>query len=484
VKSLFKKGRVTDGGLLLLSNVLEALIPLSRNIGLAWLLPSDQFGLAISLSIIAAVIELVGEFGFPVYVVRKVRIAPAKAVLGTVQTLALIRAGVLAALLLVISPLAAMALHANGETWVYMSLALVVLIRGFENFGIREETRHYSYWRLAIVVICAQITAAGVTLAAAYLTGTFDAMLWGLLAGAVSTAVCSNLLSRRTYRLTYSRDVARDASSFGRPLIINGIALAVAGSDRMIVGAALGPVALARYNVALGTAVLPRWVVIKFLTSIFIPALVKAGEAADPQRRTNSLWVFSLSAVAFLYGLVLCSIGDRLLGWLFGSGYQPSRVLMCLVAVNLSIKYLMSVPLPLSYVVGRTRTVAAGSVLSAVATLIAATTFWLTSELEFFVCALTVLELVALTTYLVTYLERTTFSLQLIFSLVSAPILLLAALALVASVLGDMNLANWSITCLSVAVVGGGFYAAVAIREFPFWAAPDEVPQTETQASV
>ncbi|MFP3381660.1 oligosaccharide flippase family protein, partial [Bacillus sp. SIMBA_069] len=78
------------------------------------------------------------------------------------------------------------------------------------------------------------------------------------IATAAVTLLLSHFLSPTPYRLGWQAQVVTEATAFGKPLLLNGAAVALTTCDRLMVGAWLGAAALALYNVAYGTATLPR----------------------------------------------------------------------------------------------------------------------------------------------------------------------------------------------------------------------------------
>jgi O-antigen/teichoic acid export membrane protein len=458
-----RKGRVRAGGALLGANLLEAILPFLRNIALARLIAPDQFGLAISLSVVLGMIEVITDFGLPIFAVSKTTTASDADVMATLQSLALMRAAAIGAVLAAASPFVAELFGARDKAWVYALLGLIALLRGFNNLGPKECMRHYVFWREAAVVSTTQTIWAVVTVAVAAVHGGFECMIWGMLAATVAEVALTHALSPRPYRLRWNRGAAQDASRFGRPLLVNGAAVSLAMGDRLLVGGLLGPAALALYNVAYGTATLPRSVLSKFLNSMFVPIFTNC--RANPERfaSVSDLWAWLLSALGCFYGLGLALLGDEVLGLVFGAQYRPTRLFMCLAGMSVFVKFMMTLPVPAAYASGRTRLVSVGSIMSACAILPAGLVLILTRNLDAFLLSIVAAEFCAAILYTRGALRAQAFTAPVAWICLAAPLAPLAALALLARLSPALDRLDWALACLGAAAAAGAVYAAVAV---------------------
>ncbi|GHE70837.1 hypothetical protein GCM10019059_33120 [Camelimonas fluminis] len=449
---------------LLLANLVEALAPLLRNIALAHFLPPGQFGLAISLAVVLGLIEVLSDFGLPVFAIRKPDELPSAEALATLHSMSLIRSAVLALILIGLSPLFAQVFDARSSHWVYALLGPVVLLRGFENLGVKEMVRRYAFKREAVVIASAQTIGLVATLVAALTGAGMAAMIVGMIASTCMTLLLSHVLSPVPYRLGWQPETAREAAAFGRPLLINGAAVALMTCDRLLVGAMLGPVALALYNVAYGTATLPRSILARFLTNAFLPLFVEQRDQGRGARPLLDAWALCLSAIAFLYGWGLALLGDRALGLVFGPLYQPSRLFMCLTGLSVGVKILTLLPAPAAYANGVTRLISWGSILSAVSILPAAISIYGGSTLEVFVLVMAVAEFCALLALARLACQAFPFTRSTLAFAVLLPFASVGALALLAVMAPAMTFADWAATCATILVCALFAYGVVLRR--------------------
>ena len=454
-----RRGGIASSSPLLIANILDALLPFIRNIVLVRLISRDDFGIAISLSVVAGMMEVLTDFGLPLYAVRRDHRFDETQVMGTIQAIALLRATILALLLLAASPLVASVFHNGADYRVYAILAAIVWVRGFENLGVKALMRHSLYGREALVMATSQAAGLLIAVIIAALNQDYSCMIWSMSAMAVVTVALSHALSPNRYHLSWHRSVAQDATAFGRPMLINGVAASFGLSDRLIVGSYLGSAALGLYNVAYGTAQLPRSVLTRFLTSAFLPLFVRRHERSDTSSNLPDTWAWCLSCLALVYGLGLAMVGDLLLALVFGEAYRPSRLFMALAGLSVAVKLLMMLPLPGAFAAGRTKLVAMGAILSAISVLPGAVLLIYSGSLDLFMLGMTAAEFCGLIVFVSRALREQTFQPAAAWSAIAAPLLLLAALVCLAAAAPALTLASWlsfGVGVLALSVIAYG----------------------------
>ena len=471
----FIRGRsIVASAPLLVANVIEALVSLLRNIALAHLIAPKEFGLAISLSAVIGILEVLTDFGLPVYAVRKSINLPDHVVMATVQSLVILRAAFLAAILFAIAPFIANLFGATHDRSAYFMLGLIVLIGGFENFGVKAMTRDFRFGREATVVVLKHLSGLVVTVVMAYYLRSFACVLWGMAVLTIVGVLLSHALSPSRYRIGWDNAAAKDMASFGAPLLLNGLAVAFSLSDRVLIGGVLNPSSLAFYNVAVGTAQSPRCIAVKFLTSAFLPAFVRTQITPRSTRILFDGWAWLVSAIAFLYGFSLAVCGSEMLNLVFGAAYAPSRDFMALTAMLVSVSFLMHVPVPPAYASGETKIITYGSFIYAIATLPALGVLLMTRSLTAFMLTMSFSELLGLAVLLRIACRRQPFSSSSLWSAVFLPYGLLAVLAATSYAAPAISESRWLLVCGTVFALAAATYAAglLKLRSAPA-ASPD-----------
>lgn len=466
---MLKGMRLPSGASLLAANMTEIALPFLRSIALAHIIAKDQFGLAITLAAAAGMAETMTDMGIQYSAVRNTTAASPDRNYATLHAIALMRSAFVGLALVAAAPIIALALDAWHALWAFMVLGLVAVVRGFTNLGIKELMRKYVFWPEAAAIIGAQVAWTVGAIVTAWILRDYSCMIWGLLGAVATTVLLSHLLSPRRWRLGWDTAVAKDVLEYGRPLVPTGIANAVATlGDRFIVGSALGVSTLATWNVAMTTAVLPRGMVLKLLVSVFMPAFVNLGMTRAANVRFYDRWLACLSVIAFCYALGLMAVGRPALGIMFGTEYQPTQLLMSLIAIDTCIKFFAGIPVPSALAFGHTRFVFWGAISACLALLAASPVIVWTRSLEIFVAVLAACEFIALVWILNRSIATYGFGRRISFALVLLPIGALCALAALHHLAAGLSLAAWiAICCLIGLVVVGAMIFALKLSGLP-----------------
>ena len=167
---------------LLAASIFEAGVPLVRNIVLARLMIPSEFGLAITLAVVISLVEILTDLGIPILALRRLNGIGARETLATLHSLALARSLLIGLFLIATAPLIARSLHVPAATWAFAALGAVAALRGFENLGVKSMLRANQFSPEASVIAVSQVALLVVTVAAAWWTGRYDCILWGMLA--------------------------------------------------------------------------------------------------------------------------------------------------------------------------------------------------------------------------------------------------------------------------------------------------------------
>lgn len=452
-----------QGSGLFMASIGETLVPLVRNIVLARMIAPHEFGLAITLAVVIGVIEVLSDFGIPVFIARRPRHLPSQATLDTLHSLALLRSLLIGIVLAAAAPLLASGFSAPEATLGFAALGVVAMLRGLENLGGKALMRSRRFAAEALMLAGSQLALLTVTIAAAFVTGSYVCIVWGMLAQTLAVIALSHALSPRRWRLGWNSAVVAEAVRFGRPLLINGAAAAAGSGDRLIVGGVLGPAPLAIYNVAVGSALLPRSVLARFLTSTFVPLFASVRAKAERARRLSDAWGFCLSLLALCYGAAVALAGGPVLGIVFGAAYEPAPALMSALALAVTVRFLLLLPVPPAYALGDTRLVTAASLAPALSLLLGGPVLIVTREPALFLLTCAAVEFTALVLLTRLALPRLSFSRAPLWMLVLSPPLVVSALPLIRMIEpGRAVVSDLAQGAIAIATVAA--YAAIGRR--------------------
>lgn len=457
------KRALKSGSVLAIANLAEMAFPFIRNILLARLLAPHDFGVAISLAMISALVEIGFDFGVPVSAVRYTATDDPRRALATLHTLQLSRAALVGLLVMAMAPLLAIMFSSPEATYAYVAVGACAILRGFGNLGVKQAMRDYQYWRNAVTIIMTQLAWTAAVIVAALITPDYTVMAWGLAASVVASGITSHLLSRFPWRLGWDKAIADEATSFGKPLVPTGIVNAgLSLGDRVFIGWALGTQALAFYSVIFGTATLPRGAILRFLTNLFVPAFVNRPPDHPSIGKNCARWTLVLSCVAFLYAMGFIFAGTPLLPLLFGEAYAASPYLMSLIGLNLFVKFLYQLPSPVALAQGRSKLMLTCTVYSILALGVGAAAALIEPSIEVFVLALTLAEVLALLRIAVISVRTLGYSAGQVTMALLGPMAAIGVAIAVSLAFPALPLVDWLL--LGGVLVSGGviFYALMA----------------------
>ncbi|WP_380783902.1 oligosaccharide flippase family protein [Sphingomonas sp. R86520] len=388
--------KARSAGVLAIGRASEVAFPLLRAILLTRLLPKDQFGLAITLSVMAALVELSTDIGLDRYaIVRK--IPDSELGRGTMHALSVLRGAIIGLFLCAIGPLVARAFDSPGQWWAFSLLGLASFIRGFMNLGIKEAMRDYRFWPEGVTVATSQIVWTIVSVGLAFAWHDYRCMIAGLLGAQVAFVLVSHTTVRTRWRLAWSPDEARTILQFSLPLVPNGISLACRHmADRLIVGAFMSLGVAAVYNVNMMVALMPRSMIQSFVTSVTLPVFANHESGRRPVANLYRGWAIALAAIAAIYGLGVLCFGQPVTSLVFGSDFAIDQSFFALAAILVAIKILYGLPVPPALAVGDTGFILFGTAAALGSPVLGMISAWLNPSLDPFVAAMCVGEFVGL----------------------------------------------------------------------------------------
>ena len=353
-----------SGALLGVAHGVELSFPFARNVVMARFMEPREFALAITLTSIVGIAELATDIGVPQFAVRT-DLADRDG-RGTLHALAASRAVMVGVAIAALALPLSRVFDAPGDSLAFALTGAVVAMRGFTDFAFKQRGRGYDFSAEAVVILASQSVWTAAVIGLSVLWGDHRATVAGLLLYAASFVVISHLISPMPYRFRWKPDVVRAVRDFGRPLLANGVFLAVTSlGDRMVVGARVGLDALALYGPLVTTALLPRGTALRFVNNLCLPAMVKAVEKGETGERPMRAWIAVISLLAVAFPLGFMALAEPVIRLTFGARYAPSPALASSMALLLFCRFVVTYPVPLAIATGRTWFVTASSALSA-----------------------------------------------------------------------------------------------------------------------
>jgi O-antigen/teichoic acid export membrane protein len=212
----------------------------------------------------------------------------------------------------------------------FAALALVPLIRGFNHLDIYRLQRQMRFGPSVSVDVASNLLVTLAAFPLAYSLRNYWAMLWLLVAQAISYLVGSHVVAERRYGWAWDRVFTKRIFHFGWPLLINGLLLyGIFEGDRVLIGSAhrLCPRAkytltdLGVYSVAFALAQAPSTTIGNICLQLFLPFLshVQKFQCQFQRRYTACLHIVSLLAAMVAVGFIL--VGGKVILLAYGRNY-------------------------------------------------------------------------------------------------------------------------------------------------------------------
>lgn len=296
----------------------------ARTIILSRLLARDEFGIGVAITVMLGIASLVTDVAIDKFAIIEADESGTEA-LAAAHMLSLLRGGLLSLALLAAAPTMAGLFGVPQSGGSFAFAALVPFISSFAHLGIKQVQRHYQYAPETWCLLLSNFLSLFALFLAISIYGDHRAVVVSFLVQAIVYTCASHLLARTRYHLKGSRTLLRKALSFGMPLTLNGIGLALmAQFDRALVGHWFGVDTLAKYSVLLSISVVPIALVLRIFGTLSLSfMLTKMSEGGLGSDRYGFL-VFLFSVLAVIYSLLIALTLDWATPLIFGRSFDVS----------------------------------------------------------------------------------------------------------------------------------------------------------------
>lgn len=293
-KSSYGRHAVKGGMWLLGLKFTHRLLGFVRTVILARLLAPVDFGL-MGIAVLAVnMLETFSQTGFEQALIREKD--GIRGHLDTAWTMQIMRGVVLFAVLFMAAPLIAGFFKHPEAVGVIRALSFMQLIAGFRNIGTIFFDRELRFNKKVVLGLSGLIPNMVVSIVLAFTLKNVWALVWGGLAGAAATSVCSYFLHPYRPRLRFYVSRAKELFGFGKWLLGSSIIIFLATQgDDAFVGRVLGISALGLYQMAYHISNTFTTEVTHVISRVMFPAYSKLQD--DLKRMAAAyLEVFSLNA--------------------------------------------------------------------------------------------------------------------------------------------------------------------------------------------
>lgn len=336
-------------------NAATSLLLLARNLMIARLLTTHDYGIAATFAIAMAVVEMMSSLGLQQLIVQA-KNGDDPHFQAALQGFQVLRGFFSGALLFAMSGLIARFLGIPEMAWAYQVMAVMPLLNALVHFDIYRLNRKMQFWPL---ILSSGVPALISILAVWPLSlwfGDYRVMLYAIITQGIMAVVTSHLVAERPYRLALNRAVMARSLSFGWPLLVNGILLFLAfQGDKLIVGRELGMEQLAIFAMGFTLTLTPTLVMAKSVQSFFLPQLSALAEGDSCRFDALARVVLQagiLNGAALVLGTFV--FGGPFVSLVLGAKYQALLPLLMWLAVQQALRVFKSGSAAVSFARGQT----------------------------------------------------------------------------------------------------------------------------------
>jgi O-antigen/teichoic acid export membrane protein len=344
----------------------------ARNAMLGHMLSKGDFGVAAILTLLLQLLDALTDLGVDRMIVQ----APDGDEPRFVATnhSALVARGLLIAAILMMASGAIAGFFSVPEAASAMTaIALVPLIKGFQNLDARRAQRHLDNRPFLWIEVVPQAVALVLTWPVVQAFPNFYAVVWLSLAQGATTLIVSHIVAERRYGLAFDKAILGRLCTFGWPIWLSAFPLtAVYHGDRIVVGKFIGIEELAGYSAAFLVAMVPGLIAAKVGQSLMLPVFADARNDAAPLARRFSAMAGATTFAAACYLVTAILAGGYILQIAFGANYEGLHSVMAWLAAMWAIRMLQAVPGMVLLAAGETKPFLVAGMIRAIAVVPAA----------------------------------------------------------------------------------------------------------------
>jgi O-antigen/teichoic acid export membrane protein len=236
-------------------------------------------------------------------------------------------------------------------------LTLVIVVDGITAVRAAALLRRFEQDRLTRANIFGMLANVAVALPLAFAGAGAYSMASGQLAASVVTGVLVFKMGNLPIRLGFDREIAKKLLTFGLPLAVSlGIEAVLLNADFVIVGNALGVVALGYYLLAFNISSWVPGLIGTAIRYVSVPSFSRLAEQdaetlATGVRRSVPVLVAAILPAA----VVIATLAPQLIDFLYGDKWGPSAVALRYLTVLMVVRMLTSLAFDILTALGSTR---------------------------------------------------------------------------------------------------------------------------------
>jgi O-antigen/teichoic acid export membrane protein len=320
-------------GLMMGGQVLGQGMSFTRNIIVARLISTDDFGIASTFFISISLFEMISNLSVDRLLVQA-EDGDDPQFQATAQTFQVLRGVANALLMFLLAWPFSRLFHIPQTLWAFQCVALVPLIRGFVHLDLKRLHREMRFGRDVLSELLPQTLALALAWPLARWFGNYAAMLWLLVAQSLMIVFVSHITAVRRYAWAWDRAFLLRMARFGWPLLLNGVFMfLMQQGDRILVGSNYDMNQLALYSVAQTLTSQSAIMLTRASSVVFLSPLARAQHDKQRFAEIYALLAQVLSQVGIGIAVFFIILGQAIVVLLYGARYAGVGVFIGWFAV-------------------------------------------------------------------------------------------------------------------------------------------------------
>ena len=331
-------------GLMMGGQVLGQGMSFVRNIIVARLISTDDFGIASTFFISISLFEMISNLSVDRLLVQA-EDGDDPEFQATAQAFQVLRGAANSLLMFLLAWPFSRLFDIPQALWAFQCVALVPLIRGFVHLDPKRLHREMRFGRDVLSEMLPQTLALALAWPLARWFGNYAAVLWLLVAQAAAMVLVSHITAVRRYAWAWNRTLFARMARFGWPLLLNGLLMfLIWQGDRILVGSAYDMTQLALYSVAMAVTATPTDLLNRASSVVLLPPLARAQKNKDRFREIYAVLAQALSLGGISVAVSFIILGQGIVELLYGARYVGVGPFIRWFAVMQMLRLIRTVP--------------------------------------------------------------------------------------------------------------------------------------------
>lgn len=327
---------------------LDRLLSFVSIVVLARLLAPEDFGVVAIAASVVAILEGLSDFDVNRALIRAR--SEDRELYDSAWTLSVLRGVAAALLMVVVAPF----IDDGRIRAILLVLSISPLLHGLSNPRFVMFERHLIYPPLAVQTLSAKLISFGVTLAIALMYRSYWALVLGIIASSLTSAILTYVLRPFRPRVSFSRFSEIFAFSGWMSLTTMVTTLSMQ-TDRIIVGRLLGVADAGAYYMTQRVGVVPTAELISPLQRILFPSFSEIAEDRERLRRAVRESINILGSLSLPAGVGFALVANDFVPLALGATWTMIVPLLQVLVPFLGVRAALSMTLPCVMALGRTR---------------------------------------------------------------------------------------------------------------------------------